>query len=94
MQRALYPVLGPRLLGLATIPMTHAALESRLGSRAVSDPDLGIGWLPDASARAGSSHNGDSNVLDRQMRWSSGLAWAASLNVLGWRLASTPKLNS
>ena len=53
------------------------------------DTVLGISWLADANAGAGSAFDDGADTTDGDMSWSSAVAWAAGLNVhgvSGWRL--------
>lgn len=58
------------------------------------DTVLGISWLADANAGAGSRYDSSrySTALDGRMNWSDATAWAAALDVhgvTGWRLPDT-----
>lgn len=76
---------------LAVSSSANAAFVERLGGLAYYDTELGISWLTDANAGAGSAYDDGTNNVDGRMSWGNANNWAASLNVAGitgWRLAS------
>lgn len=84
-------ILAAGVAAFSTGSTTQAALLTRLGGLAVYDTELGITWLTDANAGAGSAFDGGSNTVDGRMSWVNANNWAASLTiggVSGWRLAA------
>lgn len=84
-------VLAAGMAAFFTASAAQAALLTRLGGLAVYDTELGITWLTDANAGAGSAFDDGSNTVDGRMSWVNANNWAASLTiggVSGWRLAT------
>lgn len=80
------PRCGPR--GDSTAP-GGAGRAPVLNGQAVYDTELGITWLADANAAAGSPFDDGDSSTDGRMTWANAKAWADSLTVGGvteWRL--------
>lgn len=85
MMKLLTSTLCAGIFSLGLLPTANAALEVRLGGKAVYDTDLNITWLANANAAANSSFDGG-------MFWEDAMAWVALFDVggiTGWRLPST-----
>lgn len=75
------------IFSFGLLPTANAALEVRLGGKAVYDTDLNITWLADANYAETSGFDDDG-----RMNWLDANIWAASLNIggiNGWRLPTT-----
>ena len=88
-------IVCPVIILFGFLSTANAALEVRLGGKAVYDTDLNITWLTNANAGAGSKFDNGTSTTDGLMDWHNANAWAESINIegiSGWRLPTA--LNS